>query len=254
MKGSQSAELVALTAEPYNAEPPRSALPTDLTPRDLVYVRNHFEVPRIELENWSLVVSGSAAEPIEFSFCEVRQLPHKTLRVALECAGNGRNRMHPVPDGTPWGYGAVSIVEFAGTSLRNVLHEAGIPDGALEVAFEGTDRGEVELGRIESFARSLPLDVALETDTLLAWDMNGRPLSPEHGFPLRLVVPGWYGMASVKWLKRVTPMTEPFRGFFQNDRYVYLEEQGTRDGEPVRRMRPRSLIVTPSGNDELKAG
>ena len=163
--------------------------------------------------------------------------------MTLECAGNGRRGMDPAPAGTPWGYGAVSIVEFTGTPVSNVLDKAGILEEAVEVVFYGADRGDVAPGRTESYVRSLPLEVALSPDTILAWEMNREPLTANHGFPLRLVLPGWYGMASVKWVTQIRVSREKFSGFFQDERYIYSEEDGTREGEPVRRIRVRSLIL-----------
>lgn len=249
---NQSLQLVPVTEDPYNAETPLSALLEDVTPLDLVYVRNHFHVPQLDVTKWSLAVNGAVASPISISYAEIQELSTKTLTVALECAGNGRKIMDPVPRGTAWGYGAVSIVEFTGTPVSYVLRKAGIADGVVEVAFHGADRGEVEPSRIEHFVRSLPLEVALNSDTLLVWKINGQPLTPQHGFPVRLVVPGWYGMASVKWLRQVTVLTEPYSGFFQNEHYVYLDEEGTPQGDPVRRMRARSLIVSPGDGAVLR--
>ncbi len=242
---NQSLQLVPVTEDPYNAETPLSALLKAVTPLDLIYVRNHFEVPQLDAIKWSLAVNGAVMSPSSISYAEIQELPAKNLTVALECAGNGRKIMDPVPKGIAWGYGAVSIVEFTGTPVSNVLRKAGIADGVVEVAFHGADRGEVEPSRIEHYVRSLPLGVALNSDTLLVWKINGQPLSPQHGFPVRLVVPGWYGMASVKWLRQITALTEPYSGFFQNEDYVYLDEEGTPQGDPVRRVRARSLIISP---------
>lgn len=251
---NQSSHLVLVTEDPYNAETPLSALLDEVTPSDLVYVRDHFDVPQLDATRWSLDVNGAVEKPISISYAEIRALETKTLVVTLECAGNGRLQMDPLPKGTLWGYGAVSIVEFTGTPLLNVLKMAGISDRAVEVLFLGADRGDVEPGRNEVFARSLKIDMALHSDTLLAWKMNGDPLTPKHGYPMRLVVPGWYGMASVKWLTQVTLLTEPFNGFFQNEHYVYLDEEGTRQGDPVQHIRPRSLIVNPVDGTVLSKG
>ncbi len=192
-------KLSTVTDMPFNAETPLSALLDEVTDSELVYIRNHFEAPNIEAADWSLQVGGSVDFPQTLSLSDIRALPLKTLTMTLECAGNGRVSMDPAPPGTPWGYGAVSIVEFAGTSLSNLLDLAGVLEGAVEVVFHGADKGEAMPGRTEQYIRSLPLEVALQRDVILAWEMNGKQLSVNHGFPLRLVVPGWYGMASVKW-------------------------------------------------------
>lgn len=246
--------LIELSERPYNAETPMAALLEEQTPRDLVYVRNHFDVPRGDADAWSLTVDGTVESPTQLSYSQLRDLPSKTIQVVLECAGNGRKLMAPEPPGVPWGYGAVSVVTFTGTQLSNLLQLANPQEGSVEAVFIGADRGEVEPGRVENFTRSLPLEVALDPDTIVAWSMNGQPLSPAHGFPLRLVVPGWYGMASVKWLTAVTLRAEPYNGFFQTERYVYLEEEGTRSGHPVDRIRVRSLILSPSQDAVLPRG
>lgn len=250
---NQSVHIVPVTEDPYNAETPLSALLEDVTPIDLVYVRNHFDLPQLDTSNWSLDVNGAVETPISISYAELQALPAKTLTIALECAGNGRKGMDPVPGGTAWGYGAVSIVEITGTPVSNVLRKAGISEGAVEVAFHGADSGVVQPGRIEQFVRSLPLAVALHADTLLVWKMNRQLLSLRHGFPVRLAVSGWYGMASVKWLKRMEVLTEPYTGYFQREHYVYLDEEGTQQGDPVRRIRTRSLIVSPGDGAVLRS-
>jgi DMSO/TMAO reductase YedYZ molybdopterin-dependent catalytic subunit len=146
----------------------------------------------------------------------------------------------------------VSIVEFTGTPLSSLLEELGIRGSSNEVVFVGSDKGKVSQGREVFYTRSLPVKVAISPDIILAWEMNGEPLSPEHGFPLRLVVPGWYGMASVKWLNEIKFVEEPFKGFFQNEHYVYTEEEGTAEGEPVRQIRVRSLIHKPETGTEFE--
>ena len=251
---NQSLQLIPVTEDPYNAETPLSALLDEVTPSDLVYVRDHFDVPTLDAAKWTLDVNGAVEKPLSISYAEIQALETKTLVVTLECAGNGRIQMDPLPKGTPWGYGAVSIVEFTGTPLVSVLKLVDISERAVEVLFQGADRGEVEPSRSELFARSLKIDLALHSDTLLAWEMNGNPLTPKHGYPMRLVVPEWYGMASVKWLTQVTLLSEPFNGFFQNEHYVYLDEEGTREGDPVQHIRTRSLILSPVDGTELSNG
>jgi DMSO/TMAO reductase YedYZ molybdopterin-dependent catalytic subunit len=153
-----------------------------------------------------------------------------------------------------WGFGAAGTAQFAGTSLRHLLELGRVQDSASEVLFIGADRGEVEPGRSVAFERSLPLSLALESDTLLAWEMNGQPLTPEHGAPLRLVVPRWYAVASVKWLTGIRVLTEPFAGYYQAEKYVYEKEAGTRERTPVQGMRVRAIIARPGENETLAAG
>ena len=250
MRSQAPKKLTTVTDIPYNAETPLSALLDEVTDSELVYVRNHFEAPKIDAFGWNLNIGGSVKSSLAISLSEIKELPEKTLRMTLECAGNGRVNMEPAPPGTPWGYGAVSVVEFVGTPLSNLLDRAGVLDEVAEVIFYGADKGEPMPGRTEQYVRSLPLEIALRADVVLAWTMNGEPLSVDHGFPLRLVVPGWYGMASVKWLEKIVLSTEEFSGFFQGEEYVYSEEDGTPEGEPVQSIRVRSLILDSAIKDD----
>lgn len=237
--------LVPLTARPFNAETPLAALLEKVTPNHLFYVRNHFDVPQISVEQWRLSIGGAVHEPRMLSMSQIVALSHKTLHVTLECAGNGRTAMTPQPSGTPWGIGAVGSAQFTGVPLRNVLERVMPQEHAVEALFMGADCGIGKRGEPETYARSLPLDVALHPDTMLVWQMNGRELTPEHGYPLRLLVPGWYGMASVKWLSEIRVLTKPFDGFFQASEYVFREARDIEDGVPVTRMRVRALIANP---------
>jgi len=161
----------------------------------------------------------------------------------MECAGNGRARLHPRPVSQPWLFEAVGTARWHGTRLRPLLESAGLRSDALEVLFTGADRG-LEGGEEQDYERSLPLAAALDEDVLLAWGMNGAPLPPQHGYPLRLIVPGWYGMCSVKWLRRVTVLTAPYRGY-QNERAYRYRQEREEEGEPVTRIAPRALMVPP---------
>jgi DMSO/TMAO reductase YedYZ molybdopterin-dependent catalytic subunit len=244
MKG-QSPKLQIVTENPFNAETPFSALKDDPTASDSFYVRNHFPIPNLDLPEFRLKVNGSLRDPLEISLDQLKSYGETKLIAVMECAGNGRTSMKPAIKGTAWNLGAVSQAEFTGTSLLNLLNEADPSTVAVEVRFTGADQGKIHTGEINRYARSLPLEAAMHPDTLLVWEMNGQPLSAQHGFPLRLVVPGWYGMASVKWLHEITLLTEPFSGFFQTQEYVYIGEEGTADNTPVTNMRVRSLILEP---------
>ncbi len=249
-----SLEPIIVTRQPFNAGTPLPALISHQTPLELVYVRNHFDTPRVDPAEWALAVVGSVDRPLSLTLDEIRERPASTLEMVLECAGNGRTSMRPVPAGTPWDFNAVSRVSFTGIPLHTLLEEAGIHEQAVEVIFSGADRGEVEPGREERYVRSLPLAIALKPNTLAAWEMNSQPLTAEHGYPLRLVVPGLYGMASVKWLQEIAVVEEPFQGFFQSEHYVYKGEAGTREGEPVKDIRVRSLITRPADGEALTLG
>ncbi|OLC58840.1 MAG: hypothetical protein AUH85_00115 [Chloroflexi bacterium 13_1_40CM_4_68_4] len=242
---SRDAALVVLSEEPLNAETRLSAMNGPVVPTPRFYVRSHFAIPHGPER---LVVAGAVRSPQTLTLEEIRALPERTLTVTLECAGNGRASFEPRVRGEQWGLGAVGTAEWKGTALRTVLERAGPTRSAIEVLCAGADAGDVpDLGRGAAFERSLPLTKALHEDTLLAYEMNGEPLSSEHGAPLRLIVPGWYGMASVKWLSRLTLLTRPFRGFFQRDRYVI-------DGRPLTAMATRAIIASPQDGDVLVRG
>jgi DMSO/TMAO reductase YedYZ molybdopterin-dependent catalytic subunit len=170
-----------------------------------------------------------------------------TLPVTLECAGNGRARLHPRPVSQPWLTEAVGTAEWTGTPLAPLLHEAGVAPDAVDAVFTGLDHG-VERGVEQDYQRALPLAEALRPEALLAYEMNGAPLPPQHGYPVRLVIPGWYGMAQVKWLRSITLLPQPFTGF-QNAVAYRLKADEQDAGEPVARIRPRALMVPPGFPD-----
>jgi len=214
----------------------------DVTPVGMHYLLIHFDVPETDDRTWSLSVGGLVREPLELSMPEIRARPSVTFPVTMECAGNGRARLSPRPISQPWLTEAIGTAEWTGTPLRPMLEEAGIRDEAVELVFAGADRGiqgEVE----QNYERSLTVDDAMRDEVILAYAMNGGPIPPQHGFPLRLMVPGWYGMTSVKWLTRITAVAEPFEGF-QQLAYRYRQRPDD-EGMPVTRMDPRSLVIPP---------
>ncbi|HKI58085.1 MAG TPA: sulfite oxidase [Trueperaceae bacterium] len=226
---------------------PLEALRDELTPAGLHYLVVHWDIPHVEPGRWTLSVGGNVRAPFELTLDEIRALPAETVPVTLECAGNGRGRMRPRPVSVPWLDEAVGTAAWTGVPLATVLERAGIGRGAREVVFRGADRG-VQGGEDQVYARSLPVAETKRPEILLAYAMNGRPLEPQHGAPLRLVVPGWYGMASVKWLTSIEVVTEPFEGFQQAVAYRY--QTGPDDpGERVERMRVRALMVPPGRPD-----
>ncbi len=232
-----------------NPEMPLEAMRFDLTPADLHYVLVHFDIPFPTATDWRLQVGGNVARPLTLTLDELRSRPAVSAAVTLECAGNGRALLSPRSEGgMPWLYGGCSTAEWTGTPLRPLLEEAGVLEGAVEVLFSGADEG-IEEDLVQHFQRSLPLDEALRPEMMLAYQMNGDPLPARHGYPLRLVVPGWYGMASVKWLERITVLTEPFTEYMQTS---YSYQQTEKDpGTPVTRIAPRSLMVRPGLANDL---
>jgi DMSO/TMAO reductase YedYZ molybdopterin-dependent catalytic subunit len=220
---------------------PLEALRWPVTPVGLHYLLTHYDVPVVDPGSWRLAVHGE--RELELSLDELRTRPAAELTVTMECAGNGRARFDPRPVSQPWLNEAIGTARWRGTALRPLLEEAGVPDATVEVLLTGLDRG-VEGGEEQAFQRSLPLDEALRDEVLLAYEMNGAPLLPQHGFPLRVIVPGWYGMTNVKWLGRIEFLETPFAGY-QNSQGYRLRQTEDDEGVPLDRMRPRSLMVPP---------
>ena len=220
---------------------PLEALRWPVTPVGLHYLLIHYDVPDVDGAVWGLRVRGE--RELSLGLDELKRRPRAELAVTMECAGNGRARLEPRPVSQPWLSEAIGTARWAGTPLRPLLEEAGLPEGAVEVLFTGLDRG-IEGGEEQAFQRSVPLEEALRDEVLLAFEMNGSPLPPQHGYPLRLVVPGWYGMTNVKWLDEIQVLTEPFTGY-QNMQGYRLRQEEDDEGEPLARMLPRSLIVPP---------
>jgi DMSO/TMAO reductase YedYZ molybdopterin-dependent catalytic subunit len=220
----------------------------EVTPAGMHYLLIHFDVPEGDAATWSLSIDGLVRNPMRLSIHDLRALPTVTTPVTMECAGNGRARLTPRPISQPWITEAIGTAEWTGTPLGPLLEEAGIEGGAIELVFRGADHG-IQGGVEQDYERSLTIEDAMRDEVLLAYAMNGAQLPPQHGFPLRLVVPGWYGMASVKWLDRITAVAEPFRGFQMESYRVRRRPED--EGEPVTRMSPRSLLVPPGFPDFL---
>ena len=222
-------DLIVREQEPLNLEMPFSRLDGFITPNELFYVRGHFPIPEISANDWRLKIEGEVEAPFELSYADLRKMEARTIAATLECAGNNRIFLEPKAKGVQWGLGAVGNANWTGVPLSAVLERAKVKPGAIEVILDGADEGEVDKtptpsGKI-SFCRSLPLDKA-RGDVLLAYEMNGEKLSATHGFPLRAVVPGWYAMASVKWLRRIIVTDKPFNGFYQSLDYAYWDRSG----------------------------
>ncbi|MET9904425.1 sulfite oxidase [Streptomyces sp. NPDC006446] len=242
-----SAQELALAARNHGL--PLEALRYEVTPPGLHYVLTHYDIPYTEEASWQLVLGGRVRRPLLLGIDDVKAYPAVRQRVTMECAGNGRALLTPRPVSQPWLVEAVGTAEWTGVPLRVLLAEAGVGQDAVDVVFTGADHG-VERGIEQDYQRALPLEVARgdEPEVLVAYAMNGAPLPPQHGHPLRLVVPGWYGMAQVKWLREITVTETPFRGFQQAVAYRLRQEAGD-EGEPVTRIAPRALMVPPGFPD-----
>jgi DMSO/TMAO reductase YedYZ molybdopterin-dependent catalytic subunit len=228
---------------------PLEALRWELTPTGLHYQLIHFDIPMIDPASWRLAIGGAVARPVELDLDAIRARPRVTTAVTLECAGNGRARLAPRPISQPWLSEAIGTASWTGTPLAGLLEECGVDAGAVELVFTGADHG-VEKGHEHDYARSLTVADATRPEVMLAYEMNGRPLEPQHGAPVRLLVPGWYGMTSVKWLARIDAVREPFQGYQQVVAYWFRQSSEER-GTPVTRIRPRALMIPPGFPDFL---
>ncbi len=226
-----------------NHSMPIEALRYDITPIGLHYLLTHFDIPAVDPAGWALAIGGRVERPLRLDLEEIKSRPSKTLAVTLECAGNGRARLSPRPMSQPWLTEAVGTAEWTGTPLKSLLDEAQPMDAGGDVVFTGMDRG-IQGDIEQQYERSLPLTEANRDEVLLAYAINGQPLPPQHGFPLRLIVPGWYGMAHVKWLRGITVVANGFGGYQQATAYHYrlADDDG---GVPVTRILPRALMAPP---------
>ena len=243
--GPLTAEELQLAVR--NHSMPLEALQSDTTPPGLHYLLNHFDIPFIDAEHWHLRIGGAVRRALELNLKALRRAPRISVPVTLECAGNGRSLLRPRPLSQPWQLEAVGTAVWTGVPLAYLLAQAGVEEEAVEVAFTGADSG-IQGGVRQQFARSLPIAEALRPDIVLAYRMNGNDLPPQHGYPLRLVVPGWYGMASVKWLSSIKVLTKPFDGFQQAVAYRYQQDADDA-GTPVTWIKVRSLMVPPGVPD-----
>ena len=251
------AGLVVHRAYPLNCETSIPALIGGVVmPNAHFYVRDHFEIPALSPTAWRLRVGGLVQRPLSLDLRDLYNMRSQALVATLECAGNGRSLLNPQVEGEPWALGAVSTAEWTGVPLMEVLDRAGLKASAEEVLFRGPDGGTVD-GQTEPirFERSLKLGDARDSGALLAYAMNGEPLPIQHGYPLRLIVPGWYAVASVKWLTEIEIIDRAFEGYFQTEKYVFERE---RDGqvtrEPVTLQRVRALITDPQPDARIETG
>jgi DMSO/TMAO reductase YedYZ molybdopterin-dependent catalytic subunit len=220
---------IVRSEDPLNLEMPFEKLDGFITPTEAFYVRRHFPIPKIDKNKWRLRVEGEVKKPFKLGYDELLNLESRKIPVTLECAGNNRNFLEPKVKGVQWGLGAVGNAEWTGVPLSILLDRAGVNSGAGEVILEGADGGKLEdpkspAGELR-FARSIPLTKA-RGDVLLAYKMNEVDLPAQHGFPLRAIVPGWYAMASIKWLERIIVTNKPFNGYYQTLDYAYWKRRG----------------------------
>jgi len=251
--------LIARQKNPDNLEMPFESLDELITPVERLYVRSHFEVPRLSVDTWRLSVEGAVLRPFTIGFAELARMPAETRVALLECAGNGRVMLSPPKSGVQWEAGAVGNIAWTGVPLATLLERVGLRDGAAYVVLIGADAGQISAPEPETpgeifYARSLPLEKALRPEVILAYQMNGRDLPIEHGYPVRAVVPGWYGMASVKWLCRVLVTKEPFHGYFETEAYSIWERRGGLVSlVPLRELQVKAQIARPAPREVVPA-
>jgi sulfite oxidase len=240
-------------------EAPVEHLNNWITPVPRFFVRNHMHEPStVEAEDWQLTIGGEVEKPITFKLADLAKLETHSVVNTLECAGNGRSLHRPQVPGIQWGKGAVGTAKFSGPRMRDVLQRAGVKSTGKHVMFAGLD--EVP-GKVPAFVRSIPIEKALDPDTLIATHMNDAPLTTHHGFPARALVPGWIGAASCKWLSEIKVLDSEFVGNFMNPGYR-LPNQTVKPGEavkpeethPVTALNVKSLITSPLDAQSLKPG
>lgn len=249
--------LLVHRAHPLNGETSIPALIGGVVmPNPKFYVRNHFQIPKLDLANWRLSVTGLVERPLTLTRQDIAKMPSQSKLVTLECAGNGRSKLEPRVGGEQWNYGAVSTAEWAGVPLEEVLNRAGVKSSGRNIVFRGADRGAVD-GHTETiaFERSLSVGEARESGALLVYAMNGEALPWQHGFPLRVIVPSWYAVASVKWLSEIEVVDHPFQGYYQAEKYQFEREvNGRTEREPLTLQRVRSVITEPAEEANVDCG
>ena len=253
---SEPGRIVRMTS-PQNLETNFANLSGPITTTETFYIRNHFSAPKIVQSAWRLKVEGAIEHPLDLTLADVQKLGKDTRPITLECAGNGRVFLAPAAKGVNWQYGAVGTAEWTGVPLSALLEKAGVKKPAVEVILEGADSGIIadpaSPGPIH-FARSMPMEKATKPEVMLAWQMNGKDLLPPHGAPLRAIIGGWYGMASVKWLTRIIVSDKPFRGFFQSLDYSYFDRtHGLPSVKPITGIQVKSQIAQPTLGDVVPA-
>jgi DMSO/TMAO reductase YedYZ molybdopterin-dependent catalytic subunit len=235
------------------------ALDSVITPIETHYVRNHYPVPTVDVKAWRLAVEGDVRTPLAVSLEDLQAMPATTRVATLECAGNGRLFLEPKVSGVQWGQGGVSTAEWTGVLLADLLARAGVTDDTAEVVADGLDAGPVSTtpkpAGVISYHRGLRVDEAVRRGALVAYAMNGEVLPPAHGFPARLVVPGAYGMAAVKWLRGFVVTPAPFDGYWQTTDYAYWDRSGTYPLQrPLLGMQVKSVIARPAADASVPRG
>ena len=251
-------DMIIRSQRPLDCEMPIDGFLTEWTPSERFFTRSHHYEPKVDLNTWRLEIGGTVQRPQKLTFDAIQKLPKVDMPAVLECAGNGRAFYEPSMPGIQWEHGAVGNAKWAGVRLADVLKLAGVEDKSVEVIFDGAD---VPVGTMPEFVRSIPIGKALDNDTILAYEMNGQPLPTLHGFPLRLIVPGWAGDCWVKWLTRIEVSRAQFDGFFMKTAYRH-PGKAVKPGSavdpatmnPVTSLVAKSVIAYPLDGAEVEVG
>ena len=257
-RGMEKQGMIVRSTRPEDLEMAMEGFSTWITPVEKLFVRHHHYAPRVAPGEWKLEVSGLVEKPVSLSYEQIRKLPRVEQVAVMECAGNGRGFYEPAVPGLQWENGAVGNVRWAGVRFGDILQMAGVKTGAREVLLDGADR---PIGTMPKFQRTLPLAKALHRDTLLAYEMNGQQLAPLHGFPLRVVAPGWASDSWTKWLSKLVLLDKDFDGFFMATAYRHPGKPVT-PGEavdpklmqPVTDLRVKSVIASPVDGASIEPG
>jgi sulfite oxidase len=243
--------MITLSPLPTDLEMPVTGLVDEITPDEHFFVRSHTYVPKVSEHDWKLEIDGLVERRLTLRLSDLKQFPRSELVAVLECAGNGRSFYTPPVAGAQWHFGSVGNARWSGVRLRDVLQKAGLKPGATQLLMDGAD---VPLGKMPDFQRTLAVEKGLHEDTLLAWEMNGKPLTAQHGFPLRIVAPGWAGDSWVKWLQHIEVLDHEFNGFWMKTAYRHPRNSvpaGTavdpKDMIPVTDLNVKSAIAVPGG-------
>jgi DMSO/TMAO reductase YedYZ molybdopterin-dependent catalytic subunit len=241
--------MITLSPRPIDLEMLPDGFSDEITPTHHFFVRCHTYVPDVRVADWKLKVDGLIGQSLQLTLADLKKFPHTSLTGVLECAGNGRSFYEPHLPGAQWRFGSVGNAVWTGVRLRDLLQRGGLKPGASQLLMDGAD---IPLGTMPDFQRTLPVRKALHADTLLAWEMNGEPLTPEHGFPLRVIAPGWAGDSWVKWLQHIEILDHDFDGFWMKTAYRHPKgpvAPGTavdaKDMVPVEDLNVKSMIATP---------
>src|SRR6267378_6878966 len=250
--------MIVRSSRFLDLETPVEFMTSWITPVNHFFVRNHmFEPAKFDAKAWQLSITGEVEKPLTLTLADLEKLSVHSIVNTMECAGNGRSLQNPKVPGIQWGKGAVGNARFSGPSLKTLLEKAGVKDSAKHVQFRGLDQVP---GKVPPFIRSIPIDKAMDADTLVATKMNGAPLTAHHGFPARAVTPGWAGAASCKWLTEISVLDNPAEGNFMSPGYR-LPNTPVKPGEAVKPedthsvtgLTVKSLIAGPSDGAKLRS-